>query len=285
MHSRKIMIPTLLAASLLTYTASAADLFNNGGLNPTSTTGSGVTSMPGTRWSELQNDGSAAVASTGSTCNGNFRIADDFTVPAGGWTIREIAVYAYQTNNVAQTINGMNIQIWNGPPNAGGAVVFGDTTTNRLNTVVATNLIRTFSTSFPAAASPTVLRRPYEFRAIIETAPGVGLTLPAGTYWIDFQLVQNTNLAAASIFSPTVTVPGARNRPTDNALQSNTGVWAAVVDTGNPATFGSVPLDFPFIIRSTVTPASCAQDINGDGQVGVADLLAVITAWGACPTP
>ena len=220
-----------------------------------------------------------------STANGNFRLADDFTVPAGGWTIREIAVFAYQTGNVAQTINGVNLQIWNGPPNAGGAVIFGDTATNRLNSAKATSIIRTFSTTVPAAALPTVQRTPWEFRAGIETAPGVGLTLPAGTYWVDYQFVQNTDLAAAGIFAPAVTVVGARNRPTDNALQSNLGVWAAAIDGGNPAAGPDVAIDFPFIVRDTVTPPSCSSDISGDGVVDVTDLLAVITAWGTCPTP
>ena len=36
----------------------------------------------------------------------------------------------------------------------------------------------------------------------------------------------------------------------------------------------------------TVTGAiACAADVNGDTQVNVTDLLAVITAWGACPIP
>lgn len=289
MRTNTVLIPAILATGLLTHAAGAADLFNNGGLATGATTGSGTAAMPNTVWSELQNDGAGtANASTGSTANGNFRLADDFTVPAGGWTIREIAFYGYQTNNVAQTINGVNVQIWNGPPNAGGVVIFGDTATNRLNSAAVGNVIRTFSTTVPAAAMPTVLRRPWEIRALIESAPGVGLTLPAGTYWVDFQFVQNTSLAAAAVFCPAVTVVGQRNRPTDNALQSNAGVWAAAIDAGNPAAGPDVPLDFPFVIRNTVTPpggggGGCAGDVNGDNQVNVADLLTVISAWGACP--
>ena len=32
-------------------------------------------------------------------------------------------------------------------------------------------------------------------------------------------------------------------------------------------------------------PPPCPGNINGDGVVNVADLLAVINAWGPCPNP
>ena len=30
-------------------------------------------------------------------------------------------------------------------------------------------------------------------------------------------------------------------------------------------------------------PVTCAADLDGDGEVKVADLLLLIAAWGACP--
>ena len=40
-----------------------------------------------------------------------------------------------------------------------------------------------------------------------------------------------------------------------------------------------------FMVLSCVAGSACPADVNGDTQVNVADLLAVIAAWGACPAP
>ena len=73
------------------------------------------------------------------------RVADDFTVsdPAG-WEIGSVFLYAYQTNvSTASTLTSVNLRIWDGPPSApGSSVVFGDTTTNRLQSSVFADVYR-----------------------------------------------------------------------------------------------------------------------------------------------
>ena len=51
---------------------------------------------------------------------------------SGGWFIQTITFFAYQTGSTTtSTMTGVNLQIWDGPPdNPGSAVVWGDTTTN-----------------------------------------------------------------------------------------------------------------------------------------------------------
>ena len=63
------------------------------------------------------------------------RIADEFTVSdPSGWRIDSITFYAYQTGSTTtSTINDMNLRIWDGVPGGGGAVVWGDTSTNVLD--------------------------------------------------------------------------------------------------------------------------------------------------------
>ncbi|MBK9375716.1 MAG: hypothetical protein IPN03_18850 [Holophagales bacterium] len=41
----------------------------------------------------------------------------------------------------------MRVQIWNGPPNAGGTIVFGDLTTNRFASCALVNIYRDSETS------------------------------------------------------------------------------------------------------------------------------------------
>jgi hypothetical protein len=64
---------------------------------------------------------------------GNY-MADDFTSTAS-WNIDSLQFYAYQTGATTPTITGVYVQIWNGSPMAGGTVVWGDLTTNRLQRV------------------------------------------------------------------------------------------------------------------------------------------------------
>ena len=40
------------------------------------------------------------------------------------------------------TINDLRVQIWNGAPNAGGTVIWGDLTTNRMTSTSWTNIYR-----------------------------------------------------------------------------------------------------------------------------------------------
>lgn len=80
-----------------------------------------------------------------------------------------------------------------------------------------------------------------------------------------------------------------------NALRWGT-LYNFRFDCNSPPTNGNVSLSYykdvvglPSGINvATVIPTpgvACPSDINASGDVGVADLLAVITAWGACPAP
>jgi hypothetical protein len=68
----------------------------------------------------------------GPNCNygGGYKMGDDFTLSAAT-TITEIEVYGYQTgSSTTSTFTGLYAQIYNGAPNAGGTVVWGDEATN-----------------------------------------------------------------------------------------------------------------------------------------------------------
>ena len=105
----------------------AAILFDNGPL--TTHPGGG---FGGANASAVQTALGLTTFGFGHAITSGFRMADDFTVPAGGWNISTITFYAYQTGSTTTTtIDNVNLQIWNGVPGV-GSVVFGDTTTNRL---------------------------------------------------------------------------------------------------------------------------------------------------------
>ena len=168
-----------------------------------------------------------------------FRVADDFTVPAGGWTISTITFYAYQTGSTTTTtINNANLRIWNGPPGqAGSSVVFGDTTTNRLAGSSWSSIYRVLDTGLSDTNRP-----------VMADVVTVNTTLPAGAYWLDWQ---TGGTLSSGPWAPPVTILGQTGKPGANALQytSTSGTWAAVVDSGT----AQAPQDFPFVIEGQAT--------------------------------
>lgn len=185
--------------------------------------------------SRLQNSSllMTTIGFTASTA-GAFRIADDFTVPAGGWNVAQVTFFGYQTNSTTtSTFTDCRYQIWNGAPNGGGVIVFGDTTTNRFASTAWPNLYRDTETTVANNQRPVM--------ATNCTGPGA---LAAGTYWIDFQL---GGTLASGPFIPPVTVTGSTG--TGNALQWSGTAWVALSDGGT-----ATPQDVKFLIDGVTTP-------------------------------
>lgn len=252
-------------------TVSAADvLWDNGPLGTgtisrsNGTGGPGVAAPAGSEWSELFEGNTSAGASVHpSGTLGNFRLADDFTLPAAA-DLTSITTFAYMTGSPdANLFTTGNIRIWDGRPgDVGSNIVFGDTTTDRLTSSALTNIYRIFGTTAATggtASAPGTTRR-------IKTAvfDVSGLTLPAGTYWIDYQISPVS--PAASVFNPSVTLTTGRGRAGDNSRQFTTAGWTDYLDTGNPASLPDVPQDLPFIVEGVI-PEPAGLAVLGAGAV------------------
>ncbi|MCK9203314.1 MAG: carboxypeptidase regulatory-like domain-containing protein, partial [Bacteroidales bacterium] len=173
------------------------------------------------------------VASTENTLGSNmnftlgYRIADDFTVTED-WTVDSILFYGYQTNStLTSTFTGLYIQIWNGDPSSPtSSVIWGDLTTNRLTATHWTNCYR--ASDFTTTARPIMCVQ----------ANVAGLTLPAGSYWIDFS---TTGSLSSGPWANPITITG--QIETGNAIQYTGSEWQAIVDglsgaaKGMPFTF------------------------------------------------
>jgi hypothetical protein len=189
-------------------------------------------------------DGSVLQGSStsfGATATGNFRLAEDFEVPAGGWTLTGVTVYAYQTQgtpSTTSTLTGMTLRIWDGDPSVGtSTILFGDTTTNVLTSSVFSGIFRASSTT-PTNGQRAVMGA---------TAGNLSVALPAGTYWVDFAV---TGSVASGPFAPFVTIPG--QNASGNAKQQtvDAGTWALIVDTGS--TFNQT---LPLTLTGTAAPS------------------------------
>jgi hypothetical protein len=187
----------------------------------------------------------------GHALSTGFRVADEFTVPGpNAWQISSIRFYAYQTGStISSTINHVNLQIWNGVPGAGSSVVYGDSTTNRLAATGWTGAYRYSETTVGTT------------RPVMSNTAAISVTLPPGTYWLDWQT--GGTLASGPWANP---IAITNVLTTGNAIQSNSATWTAstpltMTATGIDPAIG-VPQGLPFVIEGTeVVLAGCGVDI------------------------
>ncbi len=187
-------------------------------------------------------------------------MADDFTV-TGTWTLNTITFFSYQTGSTTtSTITGIYAQIWNGAPNAGGTVVWGNLTTNLLASTTFTNIYRSIETDFLASNRP-----------IMEVVANVaGCELSSGTYWVQYQF---TGSLASGPWAPPISIWD--QGETGNALQNTSTGWAAAVSGTAPNTYAQ---GVPFIIEGTSGSAGNTVFFD-DFESGITN-WAVTGTWG-----
>jgi hypothetical protein len=171
------------------------------------------------------------------------RVADDFTVTyAGGWQIDTITFFAYQTGSgTTSSIYSLNLQIWDGPPDGGGSVIWGDTTTNIMTSTTWSNIYRVLDTALTNTDRPVM--------AVVGT---VGTVLPPGTYWLDWQF--DGSPAFSGPWQPPITILG--QTTTGNAKQFTSSGWADLVD-GVTLT----PQGLPFIMDGAASQCMMPEDV------------------------
>lgn len=196
--------------------------------------------IPGTpNISQLQ-DASLGMGTYGFACHpgGPFSIADDFVL-ANDASITSMDFYGYQTGSQPPSINEVYVQIWDGDPSGGGSVIWGDMVTDLFDDCVSADALRQLE------SSPGDTSRPLQ----LVTANTTGLSLTAGTYWVEYMFFGS---GSSGPWAPPIVITG--NATTGNALQSNAGTWAPLVDVG--------PQGMPFQIYGTETTSGGCEEEN-----------------------
>ena len=172
---------------------------------------------------------------------GPFSIADDFVL-ANDVNIDSIDFYGYQTGSTSPSINEVYVQIWDGDPSGSGSVIWGDMVTNLSGGTVLANTLRQLE------SAPGDTSRPLQ----VVTADTPGLSLSAGTYWVEFRFV---GTGGSGPWAPPIVITG--NATTGNGLHFNAGAWAALTDVG--------PQGVPFQIYGTeIASDGCDEENPND---------------------
>ncbi|MBQ2188899.1 MAG: choice-of-anchor J domain-containing protein [Bacteroidales bacterium] len=153
-----------------------------------------------------------------------YKLADDFTLDAAT-TITEIEVYGYQTGSTTtSTFTGLYAQIYDGAPNAGGQVVWGDETSNIMTSTSFTNCYRGSDGETTATTRPLM--------AI--TAENLNIELEAGTYYLVWSLAGS---ASSGPWAGIEALPGVGNTG-DGIQYSASNGWVALTDSGAGTPYG-----------------------------------------------
>lgn len=248
-------ITVLIAAAIAG--SFSSQIYSNGSYTTGNTSQSGVnsSSLNGLPWSECQGatgNVSETNGTAGFACFKNplesYFLADDFTVPAGQtWNISHLNVFTYFNNYGQVTPSIIRVAILN-VEDPFASPVFGDFTTNRFSSVSNPIANRIFNSSVPASNNNVNLDRPVQ-----KISANIGTTLPAGHYWVFWQLqaqstfnhLLNDNL---NLYCPPITITGARTMANWNAKQFLMPIGSVrnAVDEGYPFSATDVAQDFPF---------------------------------------
>ncbi|MBI5852514.1 MAG: hypothetical protein HZB39_15995 [Planctomycetes bacterium] len=188
-----------------------------------------------------------------------FHLADDFTVPAGQmWYVQSVKVWLYRTSSVGLVWDDAVVQVWNGDPTAGGVVVFGNYTTNRLVASTFDSSYRVTETTLPAVN-----------RELHEVEIGINQLFKPGTYWIEW----GVNLLATptgTVFAPPITINGVDN--TGNGKQALITAAGAVTWTNllmnGPGGLNAHPQGMPFRLCGEI---ACCWEPNIGASLGHGD--------------
>lgn len=202
-------VTAIAALSISAGSAFGALLHSNGPFitNPTGGTG-GIAGQPISQSDGYNIPGSQFLFSTsgvGATVLANTAVAEDFTVPAGGWDLDTLTVYAFQTSQTAASVTQVHVNLWTDTPYSAGSP---DAPPVLPQPVLAQSLVLTAGTGtfICHRQSPTgtsTVRPVFAYTVSLNDLPNAGV-LSEGRYWIQWSFLGATS-PSQNVFTPLVT--------------------------------------------------------------------------------
>ncbi len=230
-------IYTMITLAALSAT-SFGQLWNQANL--VSAPGGGTGAIIGADLSQLETG--ATTLGLGTQVVNNNKVADDFTVSAGGWNISAIRFYTYQTGATAPSITGGTFWITNDLTNLGTANNFTVTST-------FTNIYRVSGTTSDAT------------RRIQQVdVTGLNINLAAGNQFLVWSL---SGTGASGPWTPALPLANATFGQNSSQSIAN-GAFSTNVMGGQ--TYG---IDLPFQIYGEAVPEPATMTILGLGAAAL----------------
>lgn len=218
MRSRTVLFrgPAVgVAAVALAASASASasvpppsNLFSNGPIitNPTGGTGT-IAGLPISNADGFNIPGNPFLFSTtgvGATISANTAVAENFTVPASGWDLDTLTVYAFQTGQTSASVTQIQVNLWNATPfsatSPGAPPVIPQPVLSVPLTLAAGP--GTFIAHRQSPTGTSSIRPVFSYTVSLDGLPNAGV-LPQGEYWIQWSFL-GASSPSANVFTPLV---------------------------------------------------------------------------------
>jgi hypothetical protein len=243
----------------------ASQLFTNGPIvtNPTGGTGT-IAGLPISQSDGFTVPGSTFIFSTtgvGATVPANTAVAENFVVPAGGWDLDSVVLYAFQTSQTTATVTQVNINLWTAPPYSADSP---PPVPNPLPMPVlsAPLQIAPVSAEFlchrQSASSTSTVRPVFAYTVPLDGLPNGGILAP-GEYWLEWSFV-GASSPSQNVFNPLVSPRTAAfdlNARLFNSIDgSSTGprVWFEGREGFVAGQSEGRPYALPFVLNGTTVP-------------------------------
>jgi hypothetical protein len=183
-------------------------LFSNGPIitNPTGGTGS-IAGLPISNADGFNFPGNPFLFSTtgvGATISANTAVAENFTVPASGWDLDTLTVYAFQTGQTSASVTQIQVNLWNATPfsatSPGAPPVIPQPVLSLPLTLAAGP--GTFVAHRQSPTGTSTVRPVFSYTVSLDGLPNAGV-LPQGEYWIQWSFL-GASSPSANVFTPLV---------------------------------------------------------------------------------
>jgi hypothetical protein len=284
------MLSAALAA-VIVGNATAQTLHSNGPIitNPTGGTGS-IAGLPISNCDGFTVPGSTFIFSTtgvAGTVSTNTALAEDFTVPEGGWDLDSLVVFAFQTSQTTASVTQVHVNLWTETPYSAGSP---DAPANLPQPVLAANLVLpagpgTFVCHRQSVTSTGTVRPVFSYTVSLDGLPDGGRLAP-GRYWIQWSCAGAAS-PSANVFCPLVSPRAAvqgHNARQFNALDGNPAsprVWFEGREGYVAGSSEGRAFALPFELLGTVPPP-CPSDLDGDRDVSASDIALALLDFGPC---
>ncbi len=279
-------------------------LYDNGPIvtNPAGGTGL-IAGQPISQADSFTAPGSTFLFSTtgvGATVLDGTAVAEDFTVPAGGWDLDYLTIYAFQTSQTTPTVQRVRVNLWTAAPFSAGSP---PPVPDPLPTPVLATALDLPSGSgifvcHRQGATTTSTERPvFAYRVPLEGLPNGGRLGP-GTYWIEWS-GEGATAPSQRVFTPLVSpraVVTTHNARLLNSIDGSAGgprIWFEGREGFVAGVSDGRAYSLPFVLEGSVLSTLCSGDLNCDASVDFDDIdgfiLALTTPGGigwpspACP--